>query len=368
MSCTTVRRRGRLRLCTVILVGLGLAGCAMVPDSWTSVTQQKRKPSTSGLFSYSVSRKFELGYEPNGVVVTPLGDLVATSRVESSFIDLWSAGSGKKTMRLTGHRLAPVGAMQFSDDGTLLVSAGGVQEVGVPEPSVRVWDTNTGKMVDAITEAQTAMIVSLAVSSDAQDIVLASSDSLKVWSRSASRTPQGMWVDHTKTICGMAASPDLGVMATGAMDDRVLLRHASRRDRFDALYGHEVAPCGLKFSPDGQMLVSWDFGSRRSTIRIWDADRAASRGHVDINGRVFSVFFERGEPVAVIRGAVAGPVRSEDRVELPNWLTLVSLTDGTVLGELDVVPKRVATSPNGDVLVAATWDGVVSVFRRGGAR
>jgi WD40 repeat protein len=322
----------------------------------------------SGSLGYTLVRDIGVGYEPEVIAVSPDGALIAVAGRDSSFVDVLNAATGDRVSRLVGHRLPPIGALQFSGDGRVLASAGGLPQPGLPEPSVRTWDVSTGRGIDAITGAQTASIVSVAVSSDAARVASASSDSLKMWMLPASNGATGMWTDHTAVICGMAASPDLKIVATGGHDLRVLVRSLGAMDSFETLQGHEAAPCGLQFSGDGTTLVTWDFGSTHSTIRLWDTVRFAPRGQVDIRGRVFHVFFDGSRPIAVVRGVVSTPGTTPSGNAATDRLSFVSLTDATVLGEVSSSPKVVAASKDGQTFVSAAWDGRISIFRRGGAR
>ena len=168
----------------------------------------------------------------------------------------------------------------------------------------------------------------------------------------------------------MSASSDLNVVATGGRDLRILVRRLPDMDRFDTLYGHEGAPCGLTLSPDGSTAVSWDFGSSRSNVWLWDTVRVAARAHVPIRGRVFAVFFTPEGPIGVAHGIVAPLVRSEaDRdIRIPTRLNLVSLTESRVVGGIPTLAKLVSTTPDGAAIVTATRNGTVTVFHRRGAR
>jgi WD40 repeat protein len=354
----------------LLAAGLVVSGCTAVRDGWVQVwgTAPEEPAVVSGSLGYTLTRDIGVGYEPEVIAVSPDGALIAVAGRDSSFVDLLNASTGARVARLVGHRLPPIGALHFSGDSRVLVSAGGLPQPGLPEPSVRVWDVSTGAAIDSIGGAQTAAIVSVAVSSDAARVASASSDSLKMWMLPASNGASGMWMDHTAVICGMAASPDLRVVATGGHDLRVLVRSLATMDRFEALQGHEAAPCGLVLSNDGATLVTWDFGSTHSTIRLWDTVRFAPRGQVDVRGRVFHVFFDGSRPIAVARGSVTAPGTPPAGNAATDRLSFISLGDATVLGEITSSPKVVATSNNGEVFVVAAWDGRISVFRRGGAR
>jgi WD40 repeat protein len=350
-------------------IAVTFIGCGRLPGlASRSATEAARSATTATMAGYVRARPFDAGYEPAAVAVNTTGSAVAIAGRESPYIDIWDVGTGVRRARLVGHALPPIGALAFSAGGRLLVSAGGDAEPGTAEPSVRFWSVDTATMSGIIPLAQTSPIVAIALSADERRVLAASNDSLRMWSVEGVPAPVGMWVDHISTICAMAASPDFRVVATGGRDLRILIRRAGAMDTFHPLVGHETAPCGLTFSPDGKMLVSWDLGSSRSTVRIWDTDRAAAMGHLDIRGRVLHVLFVDGNPMAVIRGTL---VRARDGgITSPpsNAVSIVSAVDGRLLGELPVAPRLVGANSDGSTLVTVSWDGRVDIFHRGGMR
>jgi WD40 repeat protein len=353
----------------VTAMAVGLTGCgAFRPLDRRFNPASERSTARMVTDTYFLGVPFDVGYEPAFVAVSRTGNIIAVSGLDAPYIDVWDASTGARRARLVGHALPPIGGLAFSDDGRVLVSGGGEAGTGTIEPSIRFWALDTGTMRDVIPLAQTSPILGIALSRDSQRVLAASNDSLRMWSIEGGQTPLGMWVDHTSTICGMAASADFGLVATGGRDLRILLRTASTMDRFEPLLGHEAAPCGLAFSPDGMTLVSWDLGSNRSTLRLWDTQRVAPLSHLEIKGRVLQVLFAETGPVALIRGAVIRVRDDASSTSIPNGVSLVSAVDGQVLGTLPVTPKLVGASTDGRTVVTLSWTGRVNVFRRGGAR
>lgn len=350
----------------LVLIVLNLAACGalqVVADQPMSGV----RPEAERALNYSTVSTANLGYEPQVMAVSPKGDLVAVSGKEP-FIDVLDTATGTRKVRLVGHRLPLIGALVFSADGRVLVSGGGVPERGTPEPSIRFWNIATGEMTETIPEAQTAEIVSLAISDDAKRLFTVGTDSLKMWSLPGAKSAVGMWVDHTLLICGMAASRDMRFVATGGNDHRVLVRSTSNMNRFEALHGHADSPCGLRFNPENASLVSWDFGSTMSTIRVWDLVRFAPMHRVDVRGRILTVFFVGGKPVAAIAGTIVTGGRSAEGPGISDKVSFISIDGERLLGELPVSPKLFVATPEGQSVVAATWDGTVQVFRLGGAQ
>lgn len=355
-----------VRVLALGLSALGLAACgALQPVAEERVSGARAEGERA--LSYAMVSTANLGYEPQVIAVSLKGDLVAASGREP-FIDIFDAATGTRKARLVGHRLPPIGALVFSSDGRILVSGGGVQERGTREPSIRFWNVATGQMTEAIPEAQTAEIVSVVVSDDLKRLFTAGSDSLKLWSLPAATSAVGMWVDHTSLICGMAASRDMRFVATGGNDHRVLVRSTSNLSRFEVLYGHAAPPCGLQFGPENGSLISWDFGSTVSSLRVWDLVRFAPIRRVDVRGRILTVFFVGDRPVAAVAGTVVTAGRPAAGPGISDRVSFISVDSERLLGELPLSPKLVVATPDGRSVVTAAWDGSVQVFRLGGAQ
>lgn len=312
--------------------------------------------------NYETVSTMALGYEPMTMAVSVRGDLLASAgRVPT--IDIWDTKTGARRLQLVGHRLPPVSALLFSPDATLLVSGGGAPEAGTPEPSIRMWNIATGRLLQSIQHAHTAEIVALALSRDGSRLFSAGTDSLKLWELSAVNGASGMWIDHVAQICGLAVSENWQFVVTGGSDQRILVRSVSAMSRFETLYGHSASPCGLRFKEDDGLLASWDFSSTISTIRIWDLKRLAPIHRVDVNGRIFTVFFDGSRIMAVIAGTPI-TIGSAPSRAAPGSINLLSVEDRQVVGSLPANPKLVAATADGGTLVAAGWDGMVRVFRR----
>lgn len=353
-------RRFTIALTIILLTGVGCGSLRQFPLSTTQLSPAAQPGGRT--LRYDPISKVALGYEPQVAAVSPDGRLVATAG-RDPFIDIWDVATGGKRTRLIGHRLPPIGALVFARDGRTLLSGGGDQERGTSEPTIRMWDLATGELLESISEAHTAEIVSLAISADAKQLFSAGTDSLKMWDIPPVKGARGMWADHISPICGMAASRDLQIIATGGRDHRVLVRRGLDLARFETLHGHEAAPCGLSLSPDGSQLVSWDFGSTLSTLRVWDLARLAPVRRVDVRGRILTVFFRGSGATAAMMGVpvvVGGPRR---QAGIPDTVQFLSVQDGRIVGELSVTPKLVVSTPDGRIVVSAGWDGTVRVFR-----
>ncbi|MEM6752517.1 MAG: WD40 repeat domain-containing protein, partial [Cyanobacteria bacterium P01_C01_bin.38] len=137
----------------------------------------------------------------------------------------------------TVHSLAATNALEahtnwvygvsFSPDGKMLASASG-------DNSVKLWDTNTGKLIKTLT-------------------------------------------GHTNFVNGVSFSPDGKMLASASADNSVKLWDTNTGKQIKTLTRHTNQVWSVSFSPDGKMLAS---ASADYTVRLWkwDADYLLKEG------------------------------------------------------------------------------------------
>jgi WD40 repeat protein len=342
---------------TVLAVAL-TAGCGLRGAAGGRPGGPAAPPSPGRPVAFAPAGDFRLPYEPHIAAVDPAGRWLAVSGPEP-FIEVYELSSGARRARLVGHRVPPVGALAFV--GPRLVSGGGAPQRGTEEPTIRVWDLETGALVRSVPEAHTGEILALAVTPDGRRVLSAGTDSLKLWSLDDPARALGMWVDHTSLLCGMAAADDLGTVVTAGRDHRLLVRRARAMHAFDVLLGHSAPPCGVRLDGPGQVLASWDLGPATASLRTWDLGRLAPSQRLDVRGRVLEVTFGRAGPVAAIVGSVVRPGTTPPPVT--DAVTFVAVERLETVGVLPGVPKLLAATADGRTVVSLGWDGSVRAFR-----
>jgi WD40 repeat protein len=245
--------------------------------------------------------------------VDPTGRLAAAS-LDNGSIRIWSLLTGKPVAKL---QLAGVPAekVQFSHDGTRLLSAGkaGVvvwstdeerrrpiaifDKAGQPfaaafsptgklvatgdfDGAVRLWRSDTGKLTDELKASGMEPVTGVAFSGDGSVLAAAKGSQAVVWTRRKA-PPRVLHADEND-VWAVAVSADGGHVATGDVHGHVRVWHV-RSGAAVELNGHTGTIRSLAFSPNGKSLVT---ASDDETARIWDVSTGRSlaelRGHGDL--------------------------------------------------------------------------------------
>ncbi|MDH6247818.1 TIR domain-containing protein [Mycobacterium sp. OTB74] len=282
-----------------------------------------------------------------------------------------------------------VARLAFSPDGCSVVSNSG-------EPTVWVWNTDTGKPVGAPLTGHTAAVWSVAFSPDGRRVATGSADkTVRVWDAHSGQ-PVGHPIAVPSAVNSVAFSPDGSRLVSGTADGTVRVWTGDTgqpvgppmtvaNDSVDAVAfspdGHKIAAAGFEgtvrvwgvetgkqigppltghtgsvssvaFSPNGHRIVS---GSYDKTVRLWDADTnqplgQAITGH---GGAVESVAFSP-DSERVASGSDDKTVRV--------WDANTGKSIGSPLtGHLNAV-LGVAFSSDGGRIVSGGMDNTVRVW------
>jgi WD40 repeat protein len=172
------------------------------------------------------------------------------------------------TMTLRGHKDA-VYAIAFTSDGKQIVTGSG-------DPSIKVWQADTGKEFKTFGGANghTGLVLALALSPDGTAIASGGADNtLRVWDFPTSK-PLREFPLATDSR-SVAVSPD-GLRLVGGSDMGVVrVWNAVDGKQLHELTGHAGAVTGLAFSPNGQTVASV---GHDGTLRYWNAADGKSLG------------------------------------------------------------------------------------------
>jgi WD40 repeat protein/DNA-binding CsgD family transcriptional regulator len=260
---------------------------------------------------------------------------------------IWDVGT-PTTIRLVGHTFPTIDVSvyetRWSPDGAWIVSAG-------PEPSVRVWDPATGKMVASLLpDVPIDSWAANAAWSPTSDMIFVSNQ-LQLWSpftnevrmlsADAKLIGSGVWSPDGKRILvsdiptstnviidastgqhlstftfngcqfvGRAAwSPDSTRVATTCFSGAttaIPIWDTTTGETVLELVGHTDGSVGVNWSPDGAQLATT---SADTTVRVWDAETGAAltvfTGHSEF---VFDVSWSPNGK-RLVSGDAAGMVR-----------------------------------------------------------
>lgn len=193
---------------------------------------------------------------------SPDGALLATGGGDTVGVELWDAASGERLRALpSGEREPPyeVWSLAFSADGRYLAAASS----GV-DSRIRVWDVQTGQLVQSIQEA--GGVLGVALSADGALAASAGRDgTVRLWDVPGGRLLTELR-GHRAAASGVAFSPDGNLLASAGWDGAVRLWDVAARRSVRMLEGHSDAVLGVAFTADGTRLAS---ASADGTIAVW---------------------------------------------------------------------------------------------------
>ncbi|MFV8310659.1 TIR domain-containing protein [Mycobacteroides chelonae] len=205
-------------------------------------------------------------HQISAVAISPDGSRIAAGS-ELSTIQIWDVNTGKLVGQPLLAHTDMVYGLAFSPDGRRLVSGG--------NSTVRVWDSDTGQPIGEPTSVGDAFVFSIALRPDGRVLALGIGARVndtpvnEVQLRDAvTLEPIGTpFTGHTDRINQVAFSPDGKRIASGSTDRSVRVWDADTHMPIGKPYlGHDGDVQSVAFTPDGSQVVS---GSADHTIRRW---------------------------------------------------------------------------------------------------
>jgi WD40 repeat protein len=184
------------------------------------------------------------------------GQLLAVGN-EEGLVTIFHVQTGAEQLRLQapGKFLFSVG---FSPDDRLVFAAGA-------DSSVTVWETATGREIDASPLMHRGIVYSAAFSPDGQFFASGGWDrTVRIW-ETASWDQVQMMIDASAATQSVAFSPNGQFLAWGSTDSAVKLWHRPTGE-LHTLRGHLGYIRSVAFNPDGKLIAS---ASEDGTAKIW---------------------------------------------------------------------------------------------------
>ena len=209
------------------------------------------------------------------IAFSPDGARIATAS-EDRTVKVWTATFELDVQQLSSH-LGEVFAVVYSPDGKRLASGGAdgtiwVREADSGQPLLRLQahatvraDTQAPDKAEHVVQGTTA----LAYNSESTRLASGGADGkVRIWEADSGKLVNTIHHAHESAVTGVAFSPDGLLLASSSWDRSVKIWEAATGTLLHALPGHDREATRVAFSPDGRMLASssWD-----QTIQLWDA-------------------------------------------------------------------------------------------------
>jgi WD40 repeat protein len=221
---------------------------------------------------------------------------------ELATLGLWHAATGKRSLVLEGQK-APITALAFAPDSTLLASSGyqttdvWLWQIPSGEPMLLIPNATDGCSVEALAWQPLSLSSSPTnVGEDKATRRLLACAGIDWLSTSGNDGRVTLWdVTEQKKIAAFeGGATALAFHPSGKKLAAATLKHTVRVWELDSdepaleLIGHFDAVTCLAYSPDGQMLAS---GGDDHTIRLWDAASGDEHGLIELDTQIKALAF-----------------------------------------------------------------------------
>jgi len=277
-----------------------------------------------------------LGFSPNGNSLAIAGQ---PNTGHSNEIWLMDTSSWNCVCKLRGHK-GWVGTVSFNHKGNLLATGG-------EDKTIRLWDSETGKLKQALTGHQ-ASIRGLAFPIENSQTLFSGGEdqSVKIWdiiSGKCNRSIQG----YTNPVWSITFSPKGSLLVSGGEDRLVRLWDVSTEDKiYRDLTRHQHLVRTLAFNTEGTLLASGSYDGtvvvfHTTTWKIVKTIKEDKSLENENSGRVISVAFSQDSKKLAVSYYYGKKVSLWD---IEQWKLITTISDFTER------VRDVAFCPNKDIL------------------
>ncbi|MEW5869817.1 MAG: hypothetical protein AB1894_11120 [Chloroflexota bacterium] len=284
---------------------------------------------------------------------------------ENNTLQVWNLTAGQVQASLhnySGYSRLPV----FSPDSRLVAAAQSRETNTFVRDSVRMWDSDTGAVVNAVGGPDN-LITDLSFSQSGRYLVGAAGGSAWIWDVRPGIQPVSIklyeptinmayygLVDYAHRVTALAISPDDRTVAIGDSRNNIWLYDRASQTLLRKLEGHSNAIHRLRFSPDGASLLSID---QDGNLMLWKtASGKLLSALVQHTGQIQGLVFRTDGNLAAWDGGTYWTIHPPDGAVL----NITHTYSGTIL----------AASPIGDWLAVyspyrmSLWDARTGDYRQ----
>jgi WD40 repeat protein len=288
-----------------------------------------------------------LTFSHDGTTLTSVAFYITKEAVKCEVAD-WDVTTGQPTVRA----VAPIQAcrcLALAPDGRML---------SAPRQDSNVWLWKRNPMQELRLGEYRAPVYALAFSVDGSLLAIADGGTDILLREVASGRQTAACRGHVEQVCALAFAPDGKLLASGGTDTTVRLWDAATGESRADLRQHTRPVQALAFSPDGRTLASADWDG---VVGLWDVATQTTRAVLTTSrepvtpGRFFEEaaalsFAPDGRTLAVAMGRV---------VQL--WDTVTATRVANLVGHEGKV-KCLAYSPDGTRLASGSHDRTVRLW------
>jgi WD40 repeat protein len=308
------RRRLRIVLVTLAIVGLGWAGIGLDPaslnlDGWRWIVEaESPQPRLVGVFAHDGGID-DIAWSPDG--------RIAAGGVLHNALMLWDANTGA-LLRRFDREFGSISAVAWSPDGKYVAAGRWFTEVSLGHVAINVWDASTGRRLHALIGplprgqgANNVPARSLSFSPDSRLVAAGHRGAISIHEVETGQL-KTIIRGHPAVGIVLAFSANGQLVATGGPDQTapVQLFDVETGVLVRSFSGDRETPFALAYQPGRHVIATAEY--RRPLVTLWDA--------------------ETGHPVRDLSGHTA-PIRA-----------LAYSSDGRVLA---------SAAPGGGVII---WD------------
>ena len=225
--------------------------------------------------------------EISSITFNGAGDrLISTGAMDGKFY-LWSIPEGKLIGRIQAHEKFICRAVLTSNESLIATSGGDTAA------NVRIWDANTGRLINTITDRGDSVVCPVAFLKDMSTLVYSSATlpaQIKLWDYKMNKEVASAR-GHTNIVNNLIFSPNGSLLISSGDDKTIRIWDTATFSEMKTLVGHTgiIDDLAVSNSNDGLMVAS--AGSDDNTARIWDVKTGKELKKFSGMGKVFSVAF-----------------------------------------------------------------------------
>ena len=301
-----------------------------------------------------------LAFDPNGGILASgaCEQLYISNLCVRGEIRLWDVETGQLLEVISNAHTSFIESLVFSPIGRYLASSSDDQ-------TVRVWDLEAGELLGEPLIGHSGEVRSLAISPDGRTLAIGSggSDLTMLWDVENRQPLRELLTEETLWISSLAFSSNGRILASGNSDDTIHFWDVATGELLrEPLVGHKGQIYSVAFSPDGRVLAS---GSADENIRLWDVETGLPLGEpfTGYHSKVNSVAFSPDGRI-LASGSCTDKIidfecaQGEIRIwDVENGQLLVD-----PLLDHNASVLSVAFSPDGTILASSDFDGEIRLW------